>query len=179
LLDLPEIARQVIRHDDLTLSAKLELFYQSALEKAKPMVDEVRATNRERYAEWLGGRPVCEVIFAAVERRRPIMYLAGIGVSSGAEVRRETTRESVKDFADERDVWPQGEAIAVNDFMLRPRVTWMKDPPLSVVKQLIGIAVEAKPAEVGGPYSIVRLTREGVVWIENGSCSPGQTSRKK
>lgn len=169
--DLSVITQQILEKGDLPLIERVDEFRRIALVKVGILVREAKTTEPERYRDWVSGdRVFCEVLFAGFENAKPVMYMAQIKVNPDATVNPALLR-SVDTFqATEREVWPQGESMAVNEFLRRNPKAWVSTPTLPLVKLLMQIAQQAKPQTVGGPFAIVTVGADGVSWIQRGSC---------
>src|SRR5262249_16416210 len=90
----------------------------------------------------------------------PKMYMTGVDLlPSGIAVPRQPIMKSIDrpESVNQREVWPQGDAKGVRQYMAQHPESWLSANPLSVVNTLMSIAAERNSDSVGRPFSIVRM----------------------
>jgi len=157
-----------------TLSERIKNLESNMEKKLTDVAQAWKRDNLEVFAEHIDGKVIMGMLFAIEDGGVLRMFRSTFGIPKGKGGIVTTEREDFPSQLHPRTGHavlgtPVTKAAIKKETESRPRLFDQLGPEQSV-KHLIDIAINADPAMVGEPVSIIRVDKQGVKWISHGVC---------
>lgn len=166
--DAYQIARRSIQEGGSILEM-LERFQDSV---GTPLLDTMsflHDNDPELYKKETGTAPALSMAFFGMENNVPIMAYSQFVVSFSGD--QETVRVCNSTLGiDDYFIW--GPTPRIKEFLDRNPGYFMKVGDAQAIIDLIQLAIEDRPDEVGEPIAIIRVNKLGAEWIHPSPCCP-------
>jgi hypothetical protein len=138
----------------------------------------VKADEPELYRRDVLNQPAIEVVFAGYNsNHRPTAIIKRYQVDASNRVDEPSPQVlSLSGAKGAIAVAYAGEYAAIKGFLAK-NPSWIDEtPPLEVARKLLELEIGSKAPGVGPPIAILKLTTDGLDWVDRGACEE-QTSK--
>ncbi|MDP1725544.1 MAG: hypothetical protein Q8M15_02080 [Bacteroidota bacterium] len=164
---IAQIVKETFTSSSGTLEKILELIQDITKETVLPVFQKIFMEDRKNFDLHLKNKPIIQMAFSFWYKSNPHFFLMIFEpVLNGGTVEINVHRDSVSEPSD----FYLGHFDNINEYIQR-NPSYKKDrDTIAIAKELIGLEIKAMPDKVGEPLTVVKISGNGIEWVEAGAC---------